>query len=71
LGLLSPPYQGELEMADILKFPTKPEDPISLTLTGREWFCILLKLDNRAGTSELAVAAEAEAKMLQQLKGKG
>lgn len=56
-------------MADIIPFPEKPEAPISVTLSGFDWFAIMLKLAGRAIGDDLRIANEAEAKMLQQLKG--
>ena len=51
-------------MADIIEFP-KDDTPISVTLSGREWFLIMLALAGR-GHDVLAREA-AEAKVLKQL----
>lgn len=51
-------------MADITKFPQKPEAPISITLTGAEWFALALKLAGRPGGE---AALQAEAKLIAQL----
>lgn len=52
-------------MADLIPFPTD-DKPRTVTLTGREWFLIMLALSGR-GHDVLAREA-AEAKILQQLK---
>lgn len=52
----------------IIPFPVEPATPISVTLTGAEWFALMLKLTSRATGADLATANAAEAKILQQLE---